>query len=134
MWHKNGTNKAFLMHVRVVLDAIKKCGHFNNYKKAQKAYVEATKAVEPAKAGLALLDGTYTGPKKNCKKKTLVKAKEALAKAQETESEAKEAEEVTKVTDDTMKAGSQVDLEKAKQAQETAKGAMTTAASLMFMF
>ena len=61
-----------------------------------------------AEAGLALLDGTYTGPKKNCKKKTLVKAKEALAKAQETESEAKEAEEATKVTIDTMKAGFQV--------------------------
>jgi hypothetical protein len=33
-----------------------------------------------------------------------------------------------------MKAGFQADLEKAKQAQETAKGAMTAAASLMFMF
>jgi hypothetical protein len=33
-----------------------------------------------------------------------------------------------------MKAGFQVDLEKAKQAQEDAKGAMTPAASQMFMF
>jgi hypothetical protein len=33
-----------------------------------------------------------------------------------------------------MKAGFQVDLEKAKQAQETAQGAMTTAANLMFTF
>jgi hypothetical protein len=33
-----------------------------------------------------------------------------------------------------MKAGFQSDLEKAKQAQETAKGAMTTAANLMFTF
>ncbi len=33
-----------------------------------------------------------------------------------------------------MKAGFQVDLEKAKQAQETAKGAMTAAASQMFTF
>jgi hypothetical protein len=33
-----------------------------------------------------------------------------------------------------MKAGFQADLEKAKQAQETAQGAMTTAANLMFMF
>jgi hypothetical protein len=33
-----------------------------------------------------------------------------------------------------MKAGFQVDLEKAKQAQETAKGAMTTAGSEMFAF
>ncbi len=39
VWHKNGTRKAFLMHVTAVLDAIKKRGHFNNYEKAQKAYV-----------------------------------------------------------------------------------------------
>jgi hypothetical protein len=134
VWHKNGTREAFLMHVTAVLDAVKKHGHFNDYEKAQKAYVEATKAAELAEAGLALLDGTYTGPKKNCKKKALAKTKEALAKAQESKSEAKEAEKVTEITNDTMKAGFQVNLEKAKQAQETAKGAMTTAASLMFTF
>jgi hypothetical protein len=33
-----------------------------------------------------------------------------------------------------MKDGFQVDLEKAKQARETAQGAMTTAANLMFKF
>jgi hypothetical protein len=33
-----------------------------------------------------------------------------------------------------MKAGFLADLEKAKQAQETAQGAMTAAANLMFMF
>jgi hypothetical protein len=33
-----------------------------------------------------------------------------------------------------MKAGFQAGLEKAKQAQETAKGAMTAAANLMFTF
>ncbi len=92
VWHKNGTREAFLMHVMAVLDAIKKRGHFNDYKKSEKVYVEATKAAESAEADLALLDGTYTGPKKNCKKKALAKAKKALAKAQETESEAKEAE------------------------------------------
>jgi hypothetical protein len=81
-----------------------------------------------------MLDGTYTGPKKNRKKKALAKAKEALAKAQETKSEAKEAEEATKITDDTMKAGFQADLEKAMQVQETTKDTMTAAASLMFMF
>jgi hypothetical protein len=134
VWHKNGTCKAYLMHVTAVLDAIKKRGPFKDYKKAQKAYVEATKAAELAEAGLALLDGTSTGSKKNRKKKALAKAKEALAKAQETKSEAKEAEEATNVTNDTMKAGFQVDLEKAKQAQETAKGARTAAASQMFTF
>jgi hypothetical protein len=38
VWHKNGTREAFLMHVMVVLDAVKKRGHFNNYNRAQKAY------------------------------------------------------------------------------------------------
>ncbi len=28
--HKNRTHEAFLMHMTVVLDALKKCGHFNN--------------------------------------------------------------------------------------------------------
>ncbi len=36
VWHENGTRGAFLMHVTVVLDAIKKCGHFLDYKKAEK--------------------------------------------------------------------------------------------------
>jgi hypothetical protein len=116
VWHKNGTCEAFLIHMTAVLDAIKKHGHFNDYKKAQKAHVEATKAAELAEAGLALLDGTYTRPKKNCKKKALAKAKEALAKVQETKSEAKEVKEATKIIDDTMNAGFQADLEKAKQA------------------
>jgi hypothetical protein len=122
----------------VVLDNIKKRGHFKDYDKAQKAYDEAEKVVELAEAGLALLDGTSTGTKKNHKKKALVKAKkaakEALAKVLETKSEAKKAKEATKVTGDMMKAGFQVDLEKTKQAKETAKGTMTAAASKMFAF
>jgi hypothetical protein len=134
VWHENGTCKAFLMHVTAVLDTIKKRGTFKDYKKAQKAYVEANKAAELAEAGLVLLDGTSTGSKKNCKKKALAKAKEALAKAQETKSETKDAEEATGMTEDSIKTGFQVDLEKAKQAQEDAKGAMTAAASQMFMF
>jgi hypothetical protein len=137
VWHKNGTQEAFLMHVTVVLDAIKKCGTFKDYKKARKAYVEAKKAAESAEAGLALLDGTSTGSRKNCKKKAPEKAKEAtkeaLAKTQETKSETKEAEEATNVTEDSMKAGFQVDLEKAKKAMEDAKGAMA-AASQIFAF
>ena len=56
------------MHVTVVLDAIKKRGHFKDYDKAQKAYDEAKKAVELAEAGLALLNKTSAGTKKNCKK------------------------------------------------------------------
>jgi hypothetical protein len=138
VWHKKGTREAFLMHVTAVLDAIKKRGHFKDYDKAQKAHDEAKKAVKLVEAGLALLNGTIRGTKKNHKKKALVKAKEAakeaLAKVPDPESEAKEAKEAPKVTKDMMRAGFQVDLEKAKQAQKIAKGAMTAAASEMFAF
>jgi hypothetical protein len=61
VWHKNGTQEAFLMHMTVVLDAIKKHGHFKDSDKAQKAHDEAKKAVELAEVGLALLDGTSAG-------------------------------------------------------------------------
>jgi hypothetical protein len=136
--HENGTREAFLMHVTAVLDAMKKRGHFKDHNRAQKAYEEATKAAELAEAGLALLEGTSAGMASKRKKKALAKAKEAVkeafAKAQETEPETKEAEEVPNVTEDSMKAGFQVDLKKAKQAQETAQGAMTAAANLMFKF
>jgi hypothetical protein len=121
-----------------VLDAIKKRGHFKDNDRAQEAHDEAKKVAELTKAGLALLNGTSAGMTSKRKKIALAKAKEAakeaLAKAQETKPETKEAEEVPKVTDDTMKAGFQADLEKAKQAQKTAKGAMTSVANLMFMF
>jgi hypothetical protein len=50
-------------------------------------------------------------------------------KVQDSELEAKEAKERTKVNNNTMKPGFQEDLEKAKQAQEITKGAMTAAAS-----
>ncbi len=121
-----------------VLDAIKKHGTFKDYDRTQKAHEEAKKAADLAEAGLALLNGTSPGARKNCKKKALAKAKEAtkeaLAKTPETESEIKEAEEVTNVTKDSMKAGFQADLEKAKKAMEDAKGAMTTATSQMVAF
>jgi hypothetical protein len=97
------------MHVTVVLDAMKKCGHFKDYSRAQKVHDEAKKVAELAEAGLALLDETSAGATSKCKKKVLVKAKEfakeALAKAQETKPETKEADKVPKVTDDSMKAG-----------------------------
>jgi hypothetical protein len=59
---------------------------------------------------------------------------ENLAKALDSKSEAKEAKEASEVNNDSMKAGFLEDLEKAKQAQSTAKGAMTAAASKMFTF
>jgi hypothetical protein len=58
----------------------------------------------------------------------------ALAKALDSESEAKEAKEASKVNNNSMKAGFLQDLEKAKQAQSTAKSAMAAAASKMFIF
>jgi hypothetical protein len=61
VWHENGTQEAFLMHVMAVLDAMKKGGHFKDSNKAQKAQDEAKKAVESAEAGLALLNGTSAG-------------------------------------------------------------------------
>jgi hypothetical protein len=79
VWRKNGTQDAFLMHVMAVLDALKKCVTFKDYKKAQKAYAEAKKAVELAEAGLALLNGTAARPSKSCKKKALVLGKVDLA-------------------------------------------------------
>jgi hypothetical protein len=104
VWHKNGTCKAFLMHVTMILDAIKKRGHVKDYNKAQKEFDAAKKAIVAARAGLSLLDGTGARSKIRCKKKALAKAKEAakeakeaLAKTQDSESEAKEADEATKV-------------------------------------
>jgi hypothetical protein len=129
VWHNNGPT--FLMHVTAVLDAIKKCGHFKNYKKAQKAYVEHKQAVKSSKAGLALLDGTSKGLGKLRKAK---KANEAKAKAKEAEVKSDEAEGATKVPKDPMKAAFQVDLEKAKKAAKDAQSAMTTAASKIFAF
>jgi hypothetical protein len=83
VWQENGTREAFLMHVTAVLDAIKKRGHFYDYKKAEKVHEEARKAVESARAGLALLDGTGMKSKQSCKKKAREAAEKALAKAQD---------------------------------------------------
>jgi hypothetical protein len=134
VWHKNETPKAFLMHMTGVLDAIKKHGYFHDYKKAEKAYDEAEKAVESARAGLALIKGTGARSRRFCKKKAKEAAKKVLAKVQDSESEAKEAKEATKVNGKTMKAGFQEDLESGKQAQGITKGAMTAATSKMFTF
>jgi hypothetical protein len=133
-WHKNGMREAFLMHVTVVLDVIKKRGHFQDYKKAEKVHKEAKKAVESAGAALSLLDGTRTKAKRFCKKKAREAVEKALAKALDSKLEAKEAKEALEVNNDSMKAGFLEDLEKAKQAQSTAKGMMTAAAGKMFTF
>jgi hypothetical protein len=138
VWHKNGTREAFLMHVVALLDAIKKRGTFKDYNKAQKVYVEAKKAIESAEAGLALLNGTSAGSKKESQEESPGEDQgshqKSPCKDQKTKSETKEAEEATKVTDDMMKAGFHTDLEKAMKAVEDAKCAMITAASQMFAF
>jgi hypothetical protein len=97
--------------------------------------VEAKQAVKSAKAGLALLNGSSRGSGKLHKaKKAEVKAKEAKAKAKEAKAKSKEAKGATEVPKDPMKASFQADLEKAKKAVEVTQGAMTAAASEMFMF
>jgi hypothetical protein len=134
VWHENGTREVFLMHVTVVIDMIKKRGHFNNYEKAEKDYKEAKKAVESARAALSLLDGTGVKARRSRKKKTKEADKDATAKAPSSESDAKEAEDALEANDNPMKAGFLEDLEKTKQALRTAKGAITVAASKMFTF
>jgi hypothetical protein len=124
MWYNNGTKEAFLMHVMVVLDAIKKRGHFKDYEDTQKEYVEQKEAVRSARADLALLDGASNMGKLGRNPK---KTKEAEAKSKETA-------RATKVPEDPMKATFQADLEKAKKAAEDTKGAMNAAASEIFSF
>ncbi len=109
VWQENGTCEAFLMHVTAVLNAIKKRGHSDHYKKAAWAYEKAKKAVESARAGLALLEETGENVKKLSKKKTKEGKKEAPAKAPEPKSAAKEAE-VVPATNDNMKASFSSDL------------------------
>jgi hypothetical protein len=133
VWCKNGTGEAFLMHVTVVLNAIKKHGHFYNYEKATKDHKESTRAIESTRAALSLLDRPSAKAKKSRKKKTKEVKKDATAKVQDSESDAKEAKDAPEA-DDKMKASFLGDLEKAKQSQRTAKGAMTIAANKMFAF
>jgi hypothetical protein len=132
VWHKNGTCEAFLMHMTAVLNAIKKHGHFNDYGKAEKDYKEAKKAVESARAALSLLDSTRAKARRSCKKKTKEAKKDATAKAPDSKSDAKEAKDAPEANEDSMKAGFLEDLEKSKQAQRSAKGMMTVAASKNF--
>jgi hypothetical protein len=86
VWQENGAREAFLMHVTAVLDAIKKRGHFDDYKKAAWNFKKAREAVESARAGLSLLEESMRKASME-KKKTKDKAKEgknvAPAKAPE---------------------------------------------------
>jgi hypothetical protein len=130
VWQENRTREAFLMQVTAVINAIKKHGHLDDYKKTAWEYKQAKEAFESARAGLSLLEESV---RKSNKKKTKEGKKVALAKAPEPKSAAKEAK-VAPAANDEMKASFSSDLDKAKQAQRIAKGAMTAAASKMFMF
>ncbi len=136
VWQENGTHEAFLMHVTAVIDAIKKRGHFEDYKKAAWKYKEAKEAIESARAGPSLLEESVRKANKE-KKKTKDKTKEgknvAPVKATKPKSAAKEAK-VAPAADDQMKSSFSSDLEKAKHSQRIAKGAMTVATSKMFLF
>ncbi len=139
VWQENGTREGFLMHVTDVLDAIKKCGHFEDSDKAVYTYEKARKANESARAGLALLSEGRELPKKLSKKKAKEAEKEAAAKAAEPKDPAKAPEEVqedkvTPAQKDNMKASSSSDLEKARLAQRIAMGAMEVAVGQMFSF
>jgi hypothetical protein len=70
IWQENGTREAFLMHVTAVLDAIKKPGHFGDYKKAAHKYQEANEAIKSARAGLSLLEETEKKASKEKKRST----------------------------------------------------------------
>jgi hypothetical protein len=120
VWHKNRTLVAFRLFVTAVLNVIKKCGHFYDYKKAAKDHKESKQAVESAWAALSLLDRPGAKAMKSCKKIKEVK-KDATSKVQDSESDAKEAKDSPEV-DDKMKAGFLGDLERAKQFPEDCKG------------
>ncbi len=68
VWQENRTREAFLMHVTAVSNAIKKCGHLDDYKKAAWKYGKAKEAVESARAGLLLLGESVRKSSKEKKK------------------------------------------------------------------
>jgi hypothetical protein len=117
MWNIN-MKRAMLMHLGSTLDEVKKRGHFQDYKTAQVLFVTYKEAAKQARADLALLDIV---------RKVLDKSKKPSKKA-------REAEAAAKASDPEMQAMFLLDLKKAKEAAENAKGAMTTAANKIFGF
>ena len=83
IWHCR-TCKAFLIHIRSSLEAIKRKGYFNlNFKayvESKKAYVEQCSVIKQAKAHLAELDGSTdreAGTSRKSNKKSNVTTAEA---------------------------------------------------------
>jgi hypothetical protein len=110
---------ALLIHVGSTLDAIKKRGHFKDHDKAQVLYMSQKEAAKQAKATLALLDGVTS---------------EGAEKSRKFSKKAKEAKATAEAPDPEMQANFLLDLKKAKEATENAKGEMITAANKMFQF
>jgi hypothetical protein len=63
-----GLVKLFLMHVTTVSDAIKKCGHLDDYEKAVWKYRKAKEAIKSARAGLLLLGESMRKSRKKRKR------------------------------------------------------------------
>jgi hypothetical protein len=118
IWN-SGICKAFLMHMRFALDAIKKRGHFKAHKEAKEAYVKQCNLVKQAKTTLAELDRT-TSEGAGTSKKSSKKHKEATATA--------------KAPEPNLQAMYQSDLKKAREAAENAKAKVESAAQDMFQF
>jgi hypothetical protein len=107
------------MHVSTALNAIKKWGTFKAHAEARECYEEQCKAAKQAKATLAVLNAATSKGEKTSKKASQ-KTKEGMALAD--------------APDPELRAEYQKDLEKAKEATETAKNKQEFAVKEMFQF
>jgi hypothetical protein len=148
IWHC-GTRKAFLMHVNLALNAIKKRGTSKAYKGAHEVYVEKRKVAKQAKAALAHLMAPASEGKKASKKAS---EKEPANKSSEKEKAhekepAKKSSEKEKTSKKTKEGAAlanapapelhdkyQALYNKATFAKETAKNKREAAATGMFQF
>jgi hypothetical protein len=119
------------MHVSTALDAIKKRGTFKAYKEAVEAYVEQSKAVNQAKADLALLMAPTSKGKKSSKKAS----KKSLKKSSEKGSQkTKEGTTLANAPAPELHVEYLADYEKAKFAAETTKNKREADTTKMFQF
>jgi hypothetical protein len=126
IWHC-GTRKAFLMHVSMAVNAIKKQGTFKAYKEACEAYVEQRKVAKQAKANLAIINAAMSKGEKTSKKTSKKASEKASLKA-------KEGAALADAPDQELRAEYQADYKKAKSTAEAAKNKRKAAATKMFQF
>jgi hypothetical protein len=119
--------KAFLMHMSMAVNLIKKRGTFKAYKEACEAYVEQRKVVKQAKAALALLTAAVSKGEKTSKKSSKKASEKALQKT-------KEGAAFTDAPDPELCAEYQADYKKAKFAAETTKNKRKATATKMLQF